>query len=351
MGETAPSQRIRRILLTGVSGNLGYRLAPLLERYEVVSADLYPPPAGVRAGEFHRVDLSAPEGRAEVARLVRETDVDAVVHLAFVVDQVRSGIPERERMRSANVDGTRALLEAVAEANRSGPRVRLFVYPSSVSAYGPNYRELIREDTPLAARSLPYGVDKRDTDLLCQQMHPRLGGCALYIFRPHIFAGRGVQNWLIDAVRGRASGRGAMARWAQRRGWRMPALLPASAAGKNRIQLVHVEDVARTLAWTLGKFRAGAMEIFNLAGEGALTLEECVLISGVPIVRLPGEAAVRTMLRVFYALGLSAVPAEALPYFTGSSAMDTSRLQTALGNEYAQVMRYSTRAALEDSLI
>jgi nucleoside-diphosphate-sugar epimerase len=127
-------------------------------------------------------------------------------------------------------------------------------------------------------------------------------------------------------------------------------LLPSSADGKNQFQFVHVDDVARTLAWTLRNFSDGSLEIFNLAGGGTLTLEESARLAGTPVLRLPGEATVRFLLQLFFGLGLSGVPAEALPYFIGTYTMDTSRLRAALGHEYEAVVRYSTRAALEDAV-
>lgn len=350
----------KRVLVTGISGNLGCRLAPLLENYEVISADLNPPPAGVRAGEFHRVDLSTSDGREQLARLVLNSGVEAVLHLAFVVDQVRTGILDRDRMRQTNVEGTRRLLESVAEANsavssgsephKSRPQVCLFVYLSSVSAYGTGHADLLTEDAPLAAHSLPYAVDKRETDLLCQQMFPRLGGAALYIFRPHIYAAAGTQNWLIDGVRGRASGRGWLAQFARRIGWHVPVLLPASANSATPLQFVHTDDVARTLAWTLAHFRDGANEIFNLAGEGPLPLNECARMAGTPVIQLGSESSIRFLLKMFYAMGLSAVPPEALPYYLAPPTMDTSRLRASLGQDYEQVVRHSTRSALENAL-
>jgi nucleoside-diphosphate-sugar epimerase len=241
-------------------------------------------------------------------------------------------------------------LESVAEANRSAMRVQLFVYLSSVSAYGTNHAPGIREDAPLSGHTLPYAIDKRETDLLCQQVFPRLGGAALCIFRPHIYAGAGIQNWLIDGVCGRASGKGWLARVAQRRGWHVAVLLPGSADAKHAIQLVHADDVARTLAWTVAHFREGALEILNLAAEGTLTLEECAEMARTPILRPGGERTVRFLLRLSYACGLSAVPVEALPYYLAPPTMDTTRLRSTLGKDFEVVMRYTTRAALEDTL-
>jgi len=352
MGTRAFQSRkgVRRVLVTGISGNLGRRLAPMLEGYEVISADLYPPAPEIRAGAFHPLDLSAPEGREKLAQIVVQAGPDAILHMAFVVDQVRTGILDRERMRQTNVEGTRRLLEAVEEANRVQKRVHLFVYLSSVSAYGTHLAPGIREDAPLNAHTLPYATDKRETDLLCQQMFPRLGGAALYIYRPHIYAGAAVQNWLIDGACGRPSGNGWLARLARRFGWRVAVLLPRSADATHAIQFVHADDVARTLAWTLANFREGALEILNLAGEGTLSLEECARVARTPILRPGGEGTVRFLLRLSYALGISAVPVEALPYYLGTPTMDTTRLRAALGSDFKSVMRYTTQEALEDSL-
>ncbi len=167
-----------RLLVTSISGNLGRRLAPLLAGYELITADLHPPPAGLPAGKFIQADLSTPEGQKKVAEVIRNEGVEAVLHLAFVIDQVRTGIVDLERMWRANVQATEKLLEATSEANRSALRVRLFVFPSSVSAYGPQPPPLVREDAPLAAHTMPYAVHKRESDHICQRLYPQFGGCA-----------------------------------------------------------------------------------------------------------------------------------------------------------------------------
>ena len=59
------------------------------------------------------------------------------MHLAFVIDPVRTGVLDVERMWQINVAGTARVMEAIAEVNRHGGRVEKFVFISSVSAYGP----------------------------------------------------------------------------------------------------------------------------------------------------------------------------------------------------------------------
>ncbi|MBI3668727.1 MAG: NAD-dependent epimerase/dehydratase family protein [Acidobacteria bacterium] len=342
---------MRRVLVTGISGNLGRRLAPLLQGSEVVSVDLHPPAASVPAGEFVQLDLSDSVGQEQLGRLLQTKGIEAVLHLAFVIDPVRTGIVDEQHMWRANVAATQQLLESIAQINSGGTRVRLFVFPSSVSAYGPDLPDHVREDAPLQAHALPYAVHKREADEICQQMHPRLGGCAVYIYRPHIYAGYTVDNFILRAFRGKASGRGWLARTFEKHGWKLPTLVPSSARGENLFQFVHVDDVARVLLWTLGHFRPGALGIFNLAGRGpAISFADCVRLARTPILRLPSEALVRALLRFFWLIGLSGVPPQALPYFLGSYTMDTTRLQDELGPEFEEVVRYSSREAFSDAL-
>lgn len=351
MTEIHFTRSVRRVLVTGISGNLGQRLAPLLTDFEVVSADLYPPAASVPAGKFLQLDLSDAVGQQQLGRLLETEDIEAVLHLAFVIDPVRTGILDEQRMWRTNVAATQQLLEAIVRVNQGHTRVRLFAFPSSVSAYGPDLPDRVPEDAPLLAHTLPYAVHKREADEICQQMYPRLGGCAVYIYRPHIYAGHTVDNFILRAFRGKASGRGWPARTFERRKWKVPMLVPTSSQGENLFQFVHVDDVARVLLWTLQHFRPGFLGIFNLAGWGpAVSLAECARQAGTPIIRLPSEGMVRRLLRLFWTIGLSGIPPQALPYLLGSYTMDTTRLQRELSPDFEKIVQYSSHEALRDAL-
>jgi nucleoside-diphosphate-sugar epimerase len=116
------------------------------------------------------------------------------------------------------------------------------------------------------------------------------------------------------------------------------------------MQFVHVDDVARVLAWTLKNFQPGKLEILNLAGSGSpISFAECAAMSRTPVLHLPSERAVTLLLKLFWSLGLSGVPPEALPYFLGSYTMDTSRLRDMLGADYPAIIEWSSRDALADA--
>jgi nucleoside-diphosphate-sugar epimerase len=138
---------------------------------------------------------------------------------------------------------------------------------------------------------------------------------------------------------------------AERRRWKLPMVIPTSASGMNRFQFVHVDDVARVLRWTLDHFRAGELRILNLVGPGeCLTLAECARLAETPILRLPSLWMVTLLLRLMWGIGLSGMPAEAIPYFLGSYMMDATRLREELGADYERVMQFTTRDALLDTL-
>jgi nucleoside-diphosphate-sugar epimerase len=302
------------------------------------------------AGKFTQMDLSSPQGQESLSRLVLNEQIDAILHLAFIIDPVRTGITNVNRMWQANVAATQHLLEAVAQRNRHAANVRLFVFPSSVSAYGPDLLDRVTEDAPLKAHTLPYAIHKRETDLICRQMFPKLGGCAMYIYRPHIYAGASVDNFILRAIRGRPSGRGWLARLFDSRGWKVHALLPESSEG-GLLQFVHVDDVARVLLWTLKNYQLGTLQVLNLAGSGPpISFGECVRLAGTPVLRLNSVRQIERTLRFFWRIGLSGVPPESIPYYLTNYTMDTSRLEAMLGKEKDQVLRFSTREALLDTI-
>jgi nucleoside-diphosphate-sugar epimerase len=343
--------KIQRVLVTGISGNLGRRVAPLLTGYDLTTVDLYPPPKDLPVGKFVQLDLSEISGQEQLGRLLLSEKIEGILHLAFVIDPVRTGIVDVQRMWRANVAATQRLLEAVTAANSNETAVRLVVFPSSVSAYGPDLPSNVGEEAELRAHTMPYAVHKREADEICQKIFPRLGGCALYVYRPSIFAGKTMDNFILRSIRGKPSGRGWLARMLDRAGRKLPMVMPASATGENLFQYVHVDDVARVLAWTLEHFRANQLRILNLAGRGEpVSFAECARLAGTPVMHLPSEKWVTALLRFFWAIRLSGVPPESIPYFLGSYTMDTTKLREELGADYEKIVRYSVREALIDSL-
>jgi nucleoside-diphosphate-sugar epimerase len=340
------------ILVTGVSGNLGQRLVPMLSDYQVVGLDITPP-THCQVDRFVPLDLGTEESTRELLLLFRELQPVSVVHLAFVIDPQRSGVLDVDRMWRINVAGTARVVEAITEANRTaGSIIRQFIFPSSVSAYGSDLSAAVTEDSPLAAHTLPYAIHKKESDLVVQQRAPALRGCGVFILRPHIFAGSTVENYLMGAFRGTPNGKGWLAAHMRASGKRLPCMLPF---GKryldNKIQFVHVDDMARLIAWILTREpEAQRLTILNVAGRGdPLTFAQCIEMAHAKLMRVPGRWGMRRVLELLWKLKVSAIPPDAVPYMTSQYIMNTERLKQFVGDDYERVIEKTNAEAFADS--
>jgi nucleoside-diphosphate-sugar epimerase len=340
------------ILVTGVSGNLGQRLLPQLPRATVVGLDVLPP-TGAHVDRFVPLDLGREESTRELLLLLREVQPASVVHLAFVIDPQRSGVLDVERMWQINVAGTACVMEAITEHNRSSTTpIQQFIFPSSVSAYGSDLPDPVTEDAPLEAHTLPYAIHKKESDLVVQQRAPALRGCGVFILRPHIFAGASVENYLLGAFRGTPNGKGARAARMRQEGKRLPCMLPYGQKYlDNKIQFIHVDDMARLIAAILAREpEAQRLTILNVAGRGEpLTFAQCMQTAHAKLLRVPGPWAMRLVLQFLWDRKISAIPPDALPYMTGQYIMNTDRLKKFLGESYERVIQHTIADAFADS--
>jgi nucleoside-diphosphate-sugar epimerase len=254
-------------------------------------------------------------------------------------------------MWQINVAGTARVMEAISEVNRRGGEVRQFIFPSSVSAYGPETDGPVKEDAPLRAHTLPYAIHKMEADGVVRYRSDMMGDCATYLLRPHIFAGATMQNYLIGALRGTPTGTGELGRQWREEGRRLPLLLPyGDQYLRKEFQFLHVDDMARLIAYVLRRQeKPGEMTILNVAGRGpAVTIEQCAELAGAKLMRLP-KFLCRRALQHYWDRGISAVPPDALPYMIGSYTMNTAKLRGFLGGDYEKVIQYTIEQALADS--
>ena len=341
----------RTVLITGISGNLGTRLLPLLSDFHVVGVDMRPPESS-SLSQFEPMDLGREPSCRQLIELLRATGAQSVVHLAFVLDPQRSGVLDAERMWQINVAGTARVMEAVSVVNRTGGNVQRFIFPSSVAVYGPETAGPVKEDAPLRAHTLPYAIHKRECDEVVRYRAESMGDCRCYLLRPHIFTGASMQNYIVGALRGTPLGPSKRAARMRAEGRRLPLMLPRGAKYlEKRLQFLHVDDMARLLVVLLDRPATDPpVSIMNVAGRGEpLTVQRCAEIAQATIKRVPTRAAFRAVLRFLWRFGISSIPPDALPYLIGSYTMDTTCLQRFLGSDYPRVIQHTTEGALRDS--
>jgi nucleoside-diphosphate-sugar epimerase len=340
------------VVVTGVSGNLGSRLLPLLRSFSVIGVDVRPPQTDSEL-QFESLDLGQESSTRKLYELLRDTHPFAVVHLAFVIDPVRSGVLDVGRMWQINVAGTARVMEAVTEVNRTADDgIKQFIYPSSVSVYGSDLGSPATEEAAFGAHTLPYAIHKKEADEVVQQRCTALRGCSVYILRPHIFAGATVQNYLLGAFRGTPNGKGKRAERMRSEGKRLPVMLPRGEQYlDNKIQFIHIDDMGRLIRHVLQREpEMQRLTVLNVAGRGEpLTFAKCIEMARAKLVRVPGKWAMRQVLSFLWTRQISAIPPEAVPYMTGQYIMNTDRLRRFLGPEYEHVIRYTITDAFADS--
>lgn len=339
------------IVVTGVSGNLGVRLLPLLDNFNVIGVDVVPPVTDFPL-RFEKIDLGREAACRQLVQILKQSKARAIVHLAFIIDPLRSGVLDVERMWQINVAGTARVMEAITEVNRQGGAIDTFIFPSSVSAYGSETPGAVKETHPLAAHTLPYAIHKQEADEVVRFRADSLGDCAAYVLRPSIFTGASVQNYLVGALRGTPTGKGKRAERMRQEGKRLPLLTPGKKYRQNRFQFVHVDDVARLIAHLLRRppTRKNELTVMNVSGRGEpVTFEDAAALAHARVLQVPGKWLMREILSLLWSLGISGIPPQATPYMCGSYLVDTSRLRQFLAGDYERVIQYTVATALQDS--
>ena len=232
-----------RYLVSGGAGFLGINLVRyLLERgHEVTSLDLaefdYPEKNRVRiiVGDIRNAD--------DVADAMK--DVKYVVHCAAALP-----LYSEEDIFSTDVDGTRTMIEAAHKNN-----VERFIHVSSTAVYGiPDHHPLYENDKLDGVG--PYGQAKIDAENVCLEYREK--GMCVPIIRPKSFIGPerlGVFALLYD--------------WAKD-GKNFPMI----GNGKNRYQLLDVEDLCESIYLTATLDKNISNDTFNIGAEDFTTMKE-----------------------------------------------------------------------------
>jgi len=308
----------RSVLVTGGAGYIGSRLVARLaaDRGEVetlVSLDLHAVADAERlAGvEYATGDIRGPE----VADLLKEHAVDTVVHLAAIVTP-GPGM-SRELLYSIDVGGT----ENVARACL-GAGVRRLIVTSSGAAYGYHADNPVplSEDDPLRGNpEFAYSDHKRQVEELLARLrreHPEL---EQLIFRPGTILGAGTDNQ-ITALFDRA-------------------FLLGVQGSETPFVFIWDEDVVACL---LKGIRGGRAGIYNLAGDGAMTLDEIAAATGKRRLALPAWL-IRGALGILQPLGLSQYGPEQVDFLRYRPVLSNARLV----DEFGYTPRRTSREVFE----
>ena len=309
--------RKQNVLITGVTGTLGSRLAEALY-YDKSVGVIFGVALGSKPYYFNQFDSN--RFRYKNLNILKQRDltnlflssdfkeakINTVVHLAFM-NRIVSGSREKKSFNTLNVEGTRDLLDKLIESGS----VTKFIFKSSdvvykIRPHNPIYLDE-NADLNFDTDVDPWIKDRVDADMICQSKLDNRK-VNIVILRFSNIIGRMVSsqmNAFFDSP------------------------LNFRALGFNPlINLIHMEDVVQAIQLAIKKNVKG---IFNIAGADTAPISTFAEINRSRMFSLPG-ILLRPSNAVLRRLGLTryyySVDADRLRY---SVLLDTAKAERDLG--------------------
>ena len=297
---------MKRVLVTGGGGYLGRQvvaaLAALPEERRpaaIVCHDIREPDARLPGVEYVVADIRS----ADIADIISLHRIDTVVHLASIVTPGKNS--NRAFEYDVDVNGTRNLLEACV---RHG--VRRIIVSSSGAAYGyhGDNPEWLTEEHPLRGNeAFAYSHHKRLVEEMLAGYRSAQPDLEQVIFRIGTILGPTVRNQITDL-------------------FEKPRLI-AIAGSDSPFVFIHDADVVGAM---LHAIDSGATGIFNVAGDGKLTIHEIAARLGKRCLVLPAWL-LRSALWLLKKLGLTQYGPEQLDFLRYRPVLLNRRLKEEFG--------------------
>lgn len=287
-----------KILITGAAGMIGRALLHELKNEDVVATDLYSDGLSEDA-KFYRMDVTGDDPD----RVIGEVKPDVIVHLASIVTPAPG--MGRDTAFAVDVTGTKNVLAAAIKHG-----VRRLVVTSSGAAYG------YHEDNPIPLREtdpcrgnveFAYADHKRLVEELLETARKESPQLEQVILRVGTVLGAVTENQ-ITAL------------------FHKPRLL-AVKGSESPFVFVWTKDLAQILKRAATDGPAG---IFNVAGDGAMTITDIAKATKKSVIRLPAWV-LKAALAVAHPLGISRYGPEQVRFLQYRPVLANDALKNTFG--------------------
>jgi UDP-glucose 4-epimerase len=300
----------RPILITGICGRLGRRLARRLHRERrVIGIDRRDFEGRPKDIEHHKIDIR----RKKTQDVFRQEKIGAVVHLGIMHDPRAS----QAEHHSWNVAGFQRLLEYVAQYD-----VPKLIVLSSANVYGPrpDNPQFLTEDAPLlGGASFSEIRDLIEVDMLAQSFFWKHPETETVILRPaHI----------LGAVRNAPSN------------YLRLGVIPTLLGFDPMVQVIHQDDVVSAMVEALSP---GVRGIFNLAGPPPLPLSQLIALTGHSRVAVP-HFLMRNVIQRLWNYRATSFPAPELDHIRYVCMVDDRRARDIMGYTHQHDIEETVRA-------
>jgi UDP-glucose 4-epimerase len=287
-----------RILITGGAGMVGRALASALPSENLVVTDLADTglPGHLR---FRRMDVTG----EDPDKVIEQERPDVVVHLASIVTPPPG--MTREQAFAVDVTGTRNVLDACVAHG-----VKRLVVTSSGAAYGYHADNPVplTEDAPCRGNpEFAYADHKRQVEEMLATARETTPALEQVILRVGTVLGAGVDNQITALFRRKS--------------------LLSIRGSDSPFVFIWTQDLARIVRHAATDGPAG---IFNVAGDGWLSIDDLARAMGKPVLRLPAWG-VKAALAVLHPLGLSQYGPEQVRFLQYRPVLANDRLKQVFG--------------------
>ncbi len=296
----------KSILITGAGGYIGKLTIEALARLDqqittLVAFDVKEIEEQKKLKGIHYVNGDI--RNADVSDCIRKYDIDTVIHLASIVSPGKKS--NRDFEYSVDVLGTENVLKACV-ANQ----VKQFVITSSGAAYGyfaDNPEWLTETDTIRGNEEFAYACHKRLVENMLASYRSNFPAMQQLILRPGTILGEGTNNQITDLFKRK--------------------YVFGIRGSDAPFVFIWDKDVAAIIVKGVVEDKSG---IYNVAGDGYLTVKQIAELLDKPYINLPA-GLLKAVLFVLQKIGLSQYGANQINFLRYRPVLSNKKLKEEFG--------------------